>query len=159
MEGAVSVTVCSMSVIIPAILRVLGVGDPFMREDTVDPNISTGVEIARVTTTRLELGLLNTCGAAIADSDESKGVIDTVTSRRPQDSVGLDVKGDRKHHQLTTQTSNRSLGNSSMTMVSSLTEECDIPDSLAPVGSLPTVREDRNIEADVEGKNARRNST
>ena len=53
-EAAVSIAVCNMSVIIPAILCALGVGDPFMREDTVSTNFST-VEVARMTSTRVEL--------------------------------------------------------------------------------------------------------
>ena len=45
MEAAVAVVECNMSIIIPAILRALGIGDPFMQEDTVNPKFSTGVEI------------------------------------------------------------------------------------------------------------------
>lgn len=52
--GSVSVAVatilCNMSVIIPAILHALGVGDPFMQEDTVDSNYSA-IEMARMTST------------------------------------------------------------------------------------------------------------
>ena len=44
-EVAVAIIMCNMSIIIPAILRALGIGDPFMQEDTVDPKSSTGVEI------------------------------------------------------------------------------------------------------------------
>ena len=154
-EAAVSVTVCSMSVIIPAILRALGVGDPFMREDTVDPNLSTGVEIARMTLTRVELGLPNPRNAVVPDCDQPKGAIDTVAPRRRRNSVGLSAKDDQKHR-LTTQASDGSLGSSSMTKVGSLAEECDTTDLSAQVRSLPAVREDRDTE---EGKNAKHNRT
>jgi len=91
-EAAVSVIVCSISVIIPAVLRALGVGDPFMREDTVDPNFSTGVEIARMTsTTRVELDLLGSRGTALTDGDESEGVTGIVVSLR-RDSKGQDTE-------------------------------------------------------------------
>jgi len=67
-----------MSVIIPAILRALGVGDPFMQEDTVDPGLNTDVDIARMFPTMVELGLPTSRGTAITDSDESEGGIGTV---------------------------------------------------------------------------------
>ena len=143
-EAAVSVIVCSMSVIIPAVLRALGVGDPFMREDTVDPNLSTGVEIARMTSTRVELGLPGTRGTALTDSDESEGASGTVVSRR-RDSIDLATKGDHKYR-LTTE-------------VVPLADECDITDSLVRARSLPVVEKDRGIDAESEEKNGKRNST
>jgi hypothetical protein len=75
----------------PAILRVLGVGDPFMREDSVDPKFSTGVEIAHITSTRIELGLLTSRGMEITDGSRSRGATGTVTSRQ-RDSVDLDAR-------------------------------------------------------------------
>jgi len=145
-----------MSVIIPAILRALNVGDPFMQEDTVGPNFSTSIEIARMTSTRIELGLLNIHSTGVTDSGESEGAIETVASRQRRDSVGLGVKDDRKH-QITTQTSDGSLGNSRTTKVVPLADESDITDSLAQVRSLPVVEQDQSIEAGVE-KNVKRNS-
>ena len=154
-EAAVSIIVCSMSVIIPATLRALGVGDPFMREDTVDPNLSTGVEIARITSTGIELGLPMSRSTAITDTDESEGAIGTTMSRQ-RVSIDLGAKDDRKHR-LTTQVSDVSLG-PRMAKVVPLAE-CDITDSLTQVrnGSL-VVKENRDVEADVEEKNAKRNS-
>jgi len=107
-EVAVSIIVCSMSVIIPAILRALGVGDPFMREDTVDPNFST-VEIVCMTSTKIELGLLKTGGTANTDSAESEGAVGAVASRR-RATVDLDAEDDQEHR-LATQTSDVSLRN------------------------------------------------
>lgn len=144
MEAAVSVIVCSMSVIIPAVLRVLGVGDPFMREDTVDPNFSTGVEIARMTsTTRIELGLPDSRGTALTDSDESEGTTGTVVSLR-RDSVDLGTKGDHKHQLIT--------------KAVPLVDECDITDSLAQVRTVPMDEKDRDVEAEFE-RDMKRNST
>ena len=142
-EAAVSVIVCSMSVIIPAVLRALGVGDPFMREDTVDPNFSTGVEIARMqtSTTRVEFGFPGSRGAALTESDESKGATGTVVSLR-RDSVDLGTKDDHKH-QLTTK-------------VVPLAVECDVTDSLTQVRSLPVAEKDPDSQAEVE--NVKRNS-
>jgi len=144
-EAAVSVIVCSMSVIIPAVLRALGVGDPFMREDTVDPNFTTGVEIARMTsTTRVELGLPGSLGTALTDSDEFNGATGTVVSLR-RDSVDLGTKDDREHR-LTRK-------------VVPFAVECDVTDSLTKVRSLPVVEKDLDIGAGAEGKNVKRNST
>jgi len=144
-EAAVSVIVCSMSVIIPAVLRALGVGDPFMQEDTVDPNLSTGVEIAHMTSTRVELGVPGTRGTGLTDSDESEGATGTVVSRR-RFSVDLGTKDDHKY-QLTTK-------------VVPFADECHVMDSLARVRSLPTVEKDRDVEPDsFEEKNTKRNST
>ena len=72
-EAAVAIIVSNMSVIIPAILRTLGVGDPFMQEDTVDLTFNTGIEIVRMTSTRIELGLQTSAGTAITDSSMSRG--------------------------------------------------------------------------------------
>ena len=76
MEAAVSVIVSSMSVIIPAILRALDFGDPFMQEEAVDPSFDTGVEIARMNLTRVELGLPTT--RVVAGNDDRRGVASPV---------------------------------------------------------------------------------
>jgi len=144
-----------MSVIIPAVLRALGVGDPFMREDTVDPNYST-VEIVRMASTKIELGLPNTHGTATTDIADPEGAIGTVASRRGG-TVNLDAKEDCKHR-LVTQTSDGSLGILKKAKVVSLVDECDITDPLAQVRSLPAVRRDQDIEADVGGRHTKRNS-
>lgn len=108
-EAAISVTVCNMSVIIPAVLRALNVGDPFMREDAADMDLST-LEIARATSTRIEFNPPRTQGRvrAMGGDEPDSGTIGTVALRQ-LDSVGLDVKDDQKHR-LTTQTSDGSLG-------------------------------------------------
>ena len=157
-EAAVSIVVCSMSVIIPALLRALGVGDPFMREDTVDMNISTGVDVTqmRVSGTRIELGLPVPRGTMITDSDGSEGVLDVMASRQ-RDLIDLNVK-DRKHL-LTTQGSDGSLGNSRTTKVLSLANECDITDSLAQVRDSSAVAGDRDIGADIEEKYVKEHTT
>ena len=155
-EVAASVIVCNMPVIIPAVLRALGVGDPFMREDTVDPNYST-VEIVRMASTKIELGLPSTHGTATTDITDPGGAIGTVASRRGG-TVDLDAKEDCKHR-LVTQTSDGSLGILKKAKVVSLVDECDITDPLAQVRSLPTVRRDQDIEADVGGRHVKRNST
>ena len=153
---AVSVIVCSMSVIIPAILRALGVGDPFMQEDTVDPNLSTGVDIAHMSSTRVELGLPASRGMTMRDSDDFEGVIDIVAHRQ-QGSTDFSAKEDQKH-QPTTQASDASLGNSKATTVVPLADEPKITDSLWRVRSLPTVKKDQGIEVGIEEKNSKRNS-
>ena len=143
-EAAISITVCNMSVIIPAALRALNVGDPFMREDTTDMDLST-LEIARTTSTRIELNLPRTQGRvrAMGDGEPDSGTIGTVALRQ-LDSVGLDVKDDQKHR-LTTQTSDGSLGTTSTKAV-----------LLAHNSNI--VEKDRDIEADVE-KGATSNET
>ena len=144
-EAAVSVIVCSMSVIIPAVLRVLGVGDPFMREDTVDPNFTTGVEIARMSSmTRIELGLPGSGNTALTDSDESEGATGTAVSLR-RDSVDFGTKGNHKH-QLTMK-------------IVPLADVCDVTDSLTQMRSVPAVVEKgRDVETEFE-KDAKRDST
>jgi hypothetical protein len=151
-EGAVSIIVCNMSVIIPAILRVLGVGDPFMQEDTVDPNFST-VEIIRMTSTRVELGLPVAHGTVITDSDDTYGDIGMTAPQR-EGLGGLDAKDDRRR-QLTIQSSDASLGDSKTMKVVPLVEESDIADSLAQVRGLSAVKKDQDVEADI-GENTRR---
>jgi len=126
-EAAVSIIVCSMSVIIPAVLRTLGVGDPFMREDTVDMNLSTGPDIVRINTT-IELGLPIFCGTVVTDSGESEGPM----ASRQLDLVVLNWKSG-KEHRLMAQASNGSLGNPKKVL--SLADERDIADSLARVRS------------------------
>jgi hypothetical protein len=151
-EAAVSIIVCNMSVIIPAILRVLGVGDPFMQEDTVDPNFST-VEIIRMTSTRVELGLPVAHGTVITDSDDTYGDISMAAPQRGG-LGGLDAKDDRRR-QLTIQPSDASLGDLRTTKVVPLVEESDIADSLAQVRGLSAVKKDQDVEADI-GENTRR---
>jgi len=147
-NSAVAIIVCNMSVIIPAMLRALGVGDPFMQEDSVDPNFST-IEMARTASTRVEFGLPTTRGTAITDSDESEGTVGAAVSLQ-QHTVNLDVKIDRTH-QLTMHASNGSLRSSSTTKVGPLTDESSIADALAQVRS-PPVKERQSIEVDVKDK-------
>jgi len=148
---AVAIIVCNMSVIIPAVLRALGAGDPFMQEDTVDPNYST-IVMARMTSTRIELGLPTTRGTVITGSDESEGTIGAAESLR-RHSVNLRVKGDREH-QLTTQASDWS---STMTKVIPLADEPSVADSLVQVGSSST-KKWLDVEVDVEGKDGKNNN-
>jgi hypothetical protein len=152
-EAAVSIMVCSMSVIIPAILRALGVGNPFMREDTVGVDLSTGVDIVRINTT-IELGLTMARGTVITDSDESEG---PMGSQR-RDYVDLNGKDDGKHR-LTAQASDGSLGNSNTAKILSLANEWDITDSLAQARSTPVTTTNRDIGAIIEEGRAKRNST
>ena len=153
-EVAVSIIVCNMSVIIPAVLRALGVGDPFMQEDTVEPGLSTGVDIARMSSARVELSLPTSRGTAITDSDESEGGIGIVA---PLQRITADfcAKGDRKH-KLTTQALDASLGNSKPTFVP-LADEPKVTDSLVRVRSFPVVKKDQGMEVDIE-KSSKRNS-
>lgn len=156
-EAAVSIIVCSMSVVIPAVLRALGVGDPFMQEDTValDLGTGTGVEIARTTSTMIELGFPSTRITEITDSDECEEVVGRTASRL-RGSVDLGVK-DSRIHQLSTQASDASLGNLT-TKVTPIAGKYDITDSLLPVRSFLVVENGRDIEADVEGKGTGRDS-
>lgn len=62
---AVSIIVCNMSVVIPAILRLLGVDDSFIQEIAFDLSLST-VEIAHVVSLSIELGIPETHEAAIS---------------------------------------------------------------------------------------------
>jgi hypothetical protein len=138
-----------MSVIIPALLRALNVGDPFMQEDTVDPGVSTDVEIARVTSTRFELGLPSIHTPTTAGGDDPEGAVSVMTPQRRRDSVGLDEKRGEKHL-LMTQISDGSSGTSH--------SECDITDSRAlQVRSLPVFTGDTETEA--EGEKTKRKST
>ena len=144
-EVAVAIIMCNISIIIPAILCALGVGDPFMREDIIDPNFST-LQIARMTSTRIELielGVSKTHGTAIMDSDQSEGVTGTVVSRQ-QDLMDLGTKDDHKH-QLMTTVSDLSLGDL-MTKAIPLTDESYIMDLLVQVGNLLPVKGDQSIE-------------
>jgi len=155
--AAVSVTVCSMSVIIPAIFRALGVGDPFMRSDTVDPSFITSIEMARMTSGGIELSLPTSHSTGITDSTKSEGGIGTVGSQQ-RDTVGLDVKGDRKHR-LTTRVSDGSLGNLKPTKAAPFINESDITAPLAQVRSLPAVKKDQDIEGKIGGKHSKSDST
>ena len=157
LEAAVSVIVCNMSVVIPAILRVLGVGDPFMQEDTVTPSLVTDIEIVHMSSGGIELSLPTSRSTEITDSTKSEGVIGTVGSRQ-QTPVGLNAKGDRKHR-LTTQVSDGSLGDLELTKVVPLDDESDITDSSAQVGGLPAVKKDQDIETGVGGSHMKSDST
>ena len=150
-----AIIVSNMSVIIPAILRALGVGDPFMQEDTVDPNFST-IKMARTTSTTIELGLPKTRSTAVMDSDESEGAISMATFRQ-QDSGDLGAIDDHKHR-LTMQASDLSLG-SSKTKVVPLADESDTADSLARGRNLPPVENGLDSEADVGDENVKSNRT
>ena len=133
MESAVAIIVSNMSVIIPAILRALGVGDPFMQEDTVDPKFSTGVEIAPVTLTTIELALPTSSATDTAESSKSRGEVTVVASRRA--SRELDAK-DGRDYQLAMD------GGSSKSMrIERLADGSDVSDSLAQTKALPRDRE------------------
>jgi len=157
-ESAVAIIVCNMSVIIPAILRALGVGDPFMQEDTVDPKFTTGVEIARMTTSRIELGLLTSRGTEITDGSTFRGAISTVVSGQ-RDSVDSDARDQERR--LGTQTSHGSLGNfrSTSRVEPPLVDGSGIAHPLTQVRSLPVVGKDQDIEADVGRRHTKNNST
>ena len=127
MEAAVSVIVSSMSVIIPAILRALDFGDPFMQQDTVDPGFDSSVEIARMTLTRVELAL--PVARVVAGNNDHRGVASAVTPPKRRHSVCLDAKYDEKHR-LTTQPSDGSLGTSAMTKTLPHLGKCDIAESV-----------------------------
>ena len=143
---AVAIIVSNMSVIIPAVLRALGVGDPFMREDTVDPNFST-IEMAPTTSTkRIELGLPKTHGTATTNSGRSEGGIGMAVFRQRY-SGDLGGRDDQKHR-LTMQASDMTLG-SSKTKVA---DGPDSADSLTQVGNLPPVKRDQESKASVEGE-------
>jgi len=147
-EAAVSIIVCSMSVIIPAVLRALDVGNPFMQEDTVDLNLSTGFDITRTSMAGIELGLPIPRGTAITDSSGSEGAIGTMASRQ-RHPADLNVRDDRKHR-LTVQASDGSLGSSTTVKVLSLVDGCTIADSPAQVRSTPVVMTDRGIGTNEE---------
>ena len=152
----VAITVCNMSVIIPAILRALGVGDPFMREDTVAPNFST-LEMAPTTSTRIELSLPKIRGrTTITDSDESEGVNGTAKSLR-QYSGYLDTKDDREHSFMT-QTSDGLFRNPSTRKTVSLTDDSGVADLLAHVRSLPTVKRYQGVEGNFESRSTKSNN-
>lgn len=109
-----------------------------MREDTVDPNFST-LEIPRITSTGIELGLPKTRGAAITDSDESEGG-DGMAESRQRGSGDLGVKDDH-NLRLTTQASDASLRHPE-TKVALLADESDtVTDWLARMRSLPLGQE------------------
>lgn len=152
---AVTIIVSNMSVIIPAILRALDVGDPFMQEDTVDPNFST-IEMARTTSTTIELGLPKPRGMAVTESDESEGAISMVTFGQ-QGSGDLSAK-DNHEHPLVMQASDVSLG-SSKTKVVPLADESDTADSLTQGRSLPPVENGLDTKVDVGEESAKSNST
>ena len=153
-EAAVSIIVCSMSVIIPAVLRALGAGDPFMREDTVDMDLNPTIHIARANTTSIELGLPMAHGTVITDSDESDG---PMASQR-RDLVDLDLKDD-KGYRLTGQASDASPENPrTVKDLPLVVHECDITDLSAEARTAPAIMTGWNIEAGIEEERAKRNS-
>ncbi|KAF9647392.1 hypothetical protein BDM02DRAFT_3117085 [Thelephora ganbajun] len=148
-EAAVSVIVCSTPVIIPAILRVLNVGDPFMQEDTVGTRFNTGVEIARMTMTEIELSLPTSSGTGTTDSAKSEGAIP-----QQRGSVDLDARDDQKHR-----LPDVSLGKLKPTNIVLPTDEPDITDPPAQVRSLSAVKKDYDIEADVGERESNESSS
>ena len=149
-----SIIVCSASVIIPAVLRALGAGDPFMREDTVDMDLSTTVYIAQMDTTRIEPGLPIAHGTVITESDESDG---PMASQR-RDPVDSDVKDD-KGCRLTSQASDALLEKPrTVKDLPLVVDECDITDSLTRVRTTPVIMMGWDIEAGIEEEHANRNS-
>jgi len=146
-EAAVSITVCSTPVIIPAVLRALGVGDPFMREDTVDPQCSTGIEIARMTLATVELGLPTSCSTRTADSTKLEGEIGAVVFRQHH-SLDSGVKDEHRKHRLVTRIMGGSLGGLEPVNVILPIEESDATDSLCS----PVEEKVRDIEADAGGR-------
>jgi hypothetical protein len=124
--------VCSMSVIIPAILRALGVGDPFMQTDSVDPGSNSTIEIVGRSLTGVGLGPLITHVVAVTGSDEPEEAAGAVTPRKSRSLIGSDARDDQRCR-LVTQIPDGSLGTSVMTKVISRTDECDITDSLPRV--------------------------
>ena len=136
-----AIIVCNMSVILPAILRALDVGDPFMQEDTVDPNFSA-VEIARMASTRLEpveLSIPKVHDTTITNSHESEEVTGAVAFQQ-RDSVDLIVK----EGLLTTHTSDVSPEHSKAALLTDESDESDIADSLAQLRNLPLVGGDQD---------------
>ena len=143
-EAAVSITVCNTTVIIPAVLRVLGVGDPFMREDTVDPKFSTGFDIAPMTLTRAEFTLPTSSSTRTIDSTRSERENGTVVSQQ-QSSVDSEAGNDQKYLSMTWQTSGGSLGNFKLMSVVLPVDEADITDSSC--SPSPVVEKVRDLEA------------
>ena len=151
---AVTIIVSNMSVIIPAILRALDVGDPFMQEDTVDPNFST-IEMARMTSTTIELGLPKTRGTVVTESNESEGAISMVTFG--QQGLGDLSTKDNHEHLLAMHASDVSLG-SSNTKVAPLVDESDTADSLTRGRNLPPVESGLDTKAEVGDESTRSSS-
>lgn len=148
-----------MSVIIPAILRALDVGDPFMQEDTVDPGFTTTVEIAPMTLTRVELGLPIAHVSAVAGNNNCpRGANANTAAPQKRDSIGSVDELQGHEHRLTLQASDDSLGTSVETKVELPSDECDITDYRAfQARSLPVIEKD--TEGDDEEKKAERNIT
>ena len=142
----------SMSDIIPTI----SVGDPFMQEDTVELNFSTSVDIAR-----LELGLPITreTVTAITDSVETEGAFSTMTLQQ-RGLVDMDARTDKKHR-LAARVLDGSPGSSRTTKGSPLTDGCNTahPAAHAEAQRLSSVTMGQSIEADIEEKRAKRNTT
>ena len=142
-EAAVSITVCSTPVIIPAVLRALGAGDPFMREDAVDSQYSTGLEIARMTFATVELNLPTSGSTRTTDSAKLKGGIDTLVSRQ-QNPADSDVGGDQKYRILT-RISSGPLGGLKPTTVVLPIGDSDTADSLCS----PVEKKDLDSEGET----------
>lgn len=144
-----SVMVCSMSVIIPAILRALDVGDPFMQEDTVDPGFTTTVDIVPMTLTRVELGL------PLPNNSRPRAT-NTATPHK-RDSIGSVGETRGQRHRLTLQVSGDSLGTSVETKVALDSDKCDVTDYRAfQARSLSVIKGDD--ERDDEKEKAKHNT-
>lgn len=143
-EAAVSVTVCNTTVIIPAVLRLLGVGDPFMREDTVDPKFSTSFDVAPMTLTRVEFTLPTSSGTRTTDSAKSEGGNGTVVFQQ-QSSVDSDAGNDQKYRPMTWRTSSGSLRNLKLMDVVLPIDDADITDSSC--SPSPVVEKGQDLEA------------
>ena len=151
-----SVIVCSMSVIIPAILRTLDVGDPFMQEDTVDPGFTTTVNIAPMTLTRVELGSPTTHVPAVAGNISRSTVTNTAIPHK-RESIGSVGEMQGQKHRLMPQVSGDSLGTSVETKVALRSDECDITDYRAfQARSLSVIKGDD--EGDDEEKKVKHNT-
>ena len=129
-----AIIVSNMSVIIPAILRALGVGDPFMQEDTVDPRFSTGVDIAPATSTTIELAFPTCTGTDTTAGSKSRGEVTVVVSHRASDD--LDTK-DGCDHRLAMQASDCLRGSPKSMKIEPPADGSDVPDPSAQTKSLP----------------------
>lgn len=117
-----------------------------MREDTVDPRYSIGLEIARTTFTGTELSLPISWGTGATNTTELEGANVTVVSRQQQ-SIDLNVREDRKFR-LATQISGVPLGDLKLTSIVLPIDKSDTANSLySPVS--PVVKKDQDIEADA----------
>ena len=153
-EAAVSITVCNSTVIIPAVLRALGAGDPFMREDTVDPRFSTGFDIAPTASTTIELSIPTSSGTRTTDSTKSEGAMAGTLVFRQQHSMDLDTKSDDKCR-LTTRASDGSPMKLRPTNLVLQIDDSDITDS----SCSPSEWKGQDIEASAGGWHAKGDNT